>query len=68
MKIGAKRRRNTAELVEDSVAEAMREQLQEDMKRETVSLKKQLIETEQEAANNRSAAQILTQFINDGKA
>ena len=55
-------------MVEDSVAGAMREQLQEEMKRETMSLKQQLIETEQEAANNRLAAQILTQFINDGKA
>ena len=67
LKIGSKRRRNPTEVVEDSVAAAMREQLSEELKRETVSLKKQLIDTEKEAANNRSAAEILTKFINDGQ-
>ena len=66
LKIGSKRRRNPIEVVEDSVAAAMREQISEELKRETVSLKKQLIDTEKEAANNRSAAEILTKFINDG--
>ena len=60
LKIGSKRRRNPIEVVEDSVAAAMREQISEELKRETVSLKKQLIDTEKEAANNRSAAEILT--------
>ena len=68
LKIGSKRRRNPIEVVEDSVAAAMREQISEELKRETVSLKKQLIDTEKEAANNRSAAEILTKFINDGQA
>ena len=68
LKIGSKRRRNTAELVEDNVAAAMREQISEELKRETVSLKKQLIDTEKEAINNRNAAEILTKFIHDGQA
>ena len=66
LKIGSKRRRNTTEMVEDNVAAAMREHLSEELKRETISLKKQLIDTEKEAVNNRNAAEILTKFINDG--
>ena len=66
LKIGSKRRRNTTEMVEDNVAAAMREQISEELKRETISLKKQLIDTEKEAVNNRNAAEILTKFINDG--
>ena len=65
LKIGSKRRRNTTEMVEDNVAVAMREHLSEELKRETISLKKQLIDTEKEAVNNRNAAEILTKFIND---
>ena len=66
LKIGSKRRRNTTEMVEDNVAAVMREQISEELKRETTSLKKQLIDTEKEAVNNRNAAEILTKFINDG--
>ena len=65
LKIGSKRRRNTTEMVEDNVAVAMREHISEELKRETISLKKQLIDTEKEAVNNRNAAEILTKFIND---
>ena len=68
LKIGSKRRRKHTELVEDSIAAVMREQISEELKRETVSLKKQLIDTEKEAINNRNAAEILTKFINDGQA
>ena len=42
--------------------------MSEELRRETQSLKKQLIDTETEANNNRNAAKILTEFINQGQA
>ena len=66
MKVGTKRRRRTAEIVEDGVAAAMREALTEELELETLSLRKKLEEQEKLSASNQSAANILTQFIHDG--
>ena len=68
MKIGAKRRRRTAEIVEDGVAAAMREQMTQELEVESKNLRKRLEEQEKLSASNQSAANILSQFIHDGHA
>ena len=68
MKIGSKRRRLKHELIDDGIASQIRNAVEDDLQRETEELRKLLAEKEAEIANNRSAAQILTGFINQGQA
>ena len=55
LKVGAKRRRTKQEIVEQTVAEAMREQLSQELQEETNHLKQQLIQKEQQLASNEAA-------------
>ena len=55
-------------MVDDGIAAQLRDQLADDLERETKNLQKRLADVEKEAASNRSAAQILTQFIENGDA
>ena len=68
MKVGTKRRRRTAEILEDEEAAMMKEVLSQELEIETKSLRKKLEEQEKLIASNQSAANILTQFIHDGHA
>jgi hypothetical protein len=44
LKVGSKRRRTRAEIEEDGLCVQIKEHLNEDLERETASLKKQLLE------------------------
>jgi hypothetical protein len=68
--IGKKRRRTRAEIeaARDGLAAQMNAQMEEELGRRTKSLRDSLAASEREAQSNRSAAQILTQFINNGQA
>jgi len=68
LKVGSKRRRTRAEIEEDGLCAQIKEQINEDLERETASLKKQLVEKQQEANSNQNAAHILMQFISNGDA
>ena len=46
----------------------MNERMEEEVARRTKTLRDSLAASEQEAQNNRTAAQILTNFINSGQA
>ena len=66
MKVGTKRRRRTAEILEDEEAAMMKEVLSQELELETKSWRKKLEEQEKLIASNQSAANILSQFIHDG--
>ena len=61
-------KRRTAEIVEDGVAAAMREQMTQELEVESKNLRKRLEEQEKLSAPNQSASNILSQFIYDGHA
>ena len=50
------------------MAQVMKDQLTQELEKETTELKQQLMQRQQEAASNQAASQILSQFINDGQA
>ena len=66
LKINSKRRKRKNDGLEDPVELAFREQLSQEVERQTKSLKNQLAQKEHEARNNQSAAEILSGFINKG--
>ena len=66
--MNSKRRRTQGEILEDTMAKVMKEQLTQELERETSELKQRLAAKEQEAASNLAASQILQQFIANGEA
>ena len=70
LKVGSKRRRKKKEIadLEDEVQRTYSEQIEEEVARQTKSLKNQLAQQEHEARNNLKAAEILSGFIHQGDA
>ena len=52
MKCGSKRRRTNNEILEDTMAQVMKDQLTQELEKETTELKQQLMMKQQEAASN----------------
>ena len=70
LKVGSKRRRRKTEIadLEDEVQQTYREQISQEVERQTKNLKNQLAQRESEARNNQNAASILNEFISKGDA
>ena len=68
LKINSKRRKKKTEMLEQQVQQSYRDQINEEVARQTKTLKSQLIEKEAEAQSNQNVASILSEFIRQGDA